>query len=155
MKFVTLDEAKAACRADDEDDALLTLYVNAAEAACMRYCGRTIFKDATEQNTATEGLQSAMTAARDALDAANAAADLIEVPELACLARAQAQRVYVKAIRKIDYDMVGQVAEDDFKAAVLMTLGHFYRNREDVASDLIAVPQNSRFYLDPYVYQGV
>ena len=69
MSFVTLAEAKLHLRVDGTDeDALIGLYINAAEQAAIKALDRGVYAD----NTA---LQTAMTAAPAELTAATAAKD--------------------------------------------------------------------------------
>lgn len=89
MDLVTIEEARAHCRADSDDDTMLEIYGAAAEEAAQNFLNRRVFKDA------------------DALEEA----------------------------------VLDNVAGDDpmvvtpvVKAAVLLILGHLYRNREEVVT---------------------
>ena len=67
MTFVTLAEAKIHLRVDGTDeDALIGLYINAAEQAAVKAMDRGVYADGT-------ALQTAMTAAPAALTAATLA----------------------------------------------------------------------------------
>lgn len=87
MELVTIEEARAHCRADSDDDSMLELYGSAAEESAQNFLNRRVFKDGSSM-------------AQAVLD--NVAGD--------------------------DPMLVTPVV----KAAVLLILGHLYRNREEV-----------------------
>lgn len=49
-------------------------------------------------------------------------------------------------------DLVGIVVNDAIRAAILLTIGHLYANRESVVTGTIAteLPMTTRYLLDPY-----
>jgi len=158
MKFVTLEQAQQYIKTDGDDDDTLTLCVDAAEAACVTYCNRSIFADEAERDAALAATPADAQAARTQYDAALAAAEEmepgIERDESILLANTiyDSQRAEISSVRR------GKIAQDDFKAAVLRTAGSFYANREDVVAGQGAtaaeLPMNSKFYLAPYFYAG-
>lgn len=85
MDLVTIEQVRAHCRADSNDDALLTAYADAAEQAAQDFLNRKVYRDA------------------DAMAAA------------------------VLAETAGDDPIVTNAA---ITAAVLLTAGHLYRNRE-------------------------
>ena len=52
MELITLEQARAHCRVDTEDDALLELYGGAAEGAAQQFLNRRVFADAASMATA-------------------------------------------------------------------------------------------------------
>lgn len=107
MELVTIDQVRAHCRAEPEDDTLLTLYAEAAEAQAQDFINRRVFKD-------------------------------IEALALAVLEdRAGDDPIVVTAA---------------IKAAVLLTTGHLYRNREEVITGTIVseMKEGARALLWPY-----
>lgn len=87
MELVTIEQARAHCRADSDDDSMLELYASAAEEAAQNFLNRRVYKDAE-------------TMAQAVLDGSAG-----------------------------DDPMV---ATSVISAAVLLILGHLYRNREEV-----------------------
>lgn len=87
VDLVTIEEARAHCRADSDDDTMLEVYGAAAEESAQNFLNRRVYKDA---GTLAQ-------AVRD-----NVAGDdpMVVTPVI--------------------------------KAAVLLILGHLYRNREEV-----------------------
>jgi hypothetical protein len=87
VELVTIEQARAHCRADPEDDALLEVYGAAAEESAQNFLNRRVFKDEDSM-------------AQAVLD--NVAGDepMVVTPVVV--------------------------------AAVLLILGHLYRNREEV-----------------------
>lgn len=87
MDLITIEEARAHCRADSGDDTMLEVYGAAAEESAQNFLNRRVYKDAD-------------TLAQAVLD--NVAGDdpMVVTPVI--------------------------------KAAVLLLLGHLYRNREEV-----------------------
>lgn len=99
--LIDLAIAKQHLRVDGvDDDAMITLYLGAAEKHASDYLGRTIYADETEQGTDTAGI----------------------------------------------------IINDAIKAAVLLTLGHLYANREDVVSGVSVsqLPNGADRLLQPY-----
>lgn len=52
MDLVTIEQVRAHCRADPEDDALLVLYADAAEQQAQDFLNRKVFHDADALATA-------------------------------------------------------------------------------------------------------
>lgn len=52
MELITLEQARAHCRADADDDALLELYGSASEGAAQQFLNRRVFPDADSMATA-------------------------------------------------------------------------------------------------------
>jgi hypothetical protein len=46
VDLVSIEQARQHCRADSEDDALLTVYADAAEQAAQDFLNRRVYKDA-------------------------------------------------------------------------------------------------------------
>lgn len=46
MELITLEQARAHCRADTDDDTLLDLYGSASEGAAQQFLNRRVFPDA-------------------------------------------------------------------------------------------------------------
>ena len=108
MSLVSLVLAKQHLRVSGTaEDALIGLYLGAAENAAMRYMNRKVYENATAMGAAV----LAGTAGTDPM-----------------------------------------VVEPDIQAAVLLTLGHLYENREDVVPGVSVtdLPKGSQHLLQPY-----
>jgi len=55
MRLVDIDQARMHCRTDSDDDAILSLYVGAAEAAVQEFLNRRVFVDAEDLADAVLG----------------------------------------------------------------------------------------------------
>lgn len=147
MKLITLEQARTHVNADsgdESDDALLTTYCNGAEAACARLANRNLYATATELQAAVSGVPAMMEAAYVAYDAAVAVAESQTDARMKAFHMAAAQTALNTATNNADaiinglaLDVAavnGQPVGDDIILAVLMTVGHSYRNRESVVA---------------------
>lgn len=158
MKLVTIDEARKHCKADGDDDDLITLYGNAAEAACARLANRNLYSTQAELTAARVASDAAMEAVYAAYDAAVLAAES---------ATSAMHRIALTDDAKSDLDRAlnarmgvvnGIVADDDVKAAVLLTLGHWYVNREEVVTGqgaaAVQLPMSASAIMSQYRWLG-
>lgn len=151
MALVTIDQAREHCKSDTADDALLGVYLAAAEKSAARLVGRNLYATPEALNNAFSTIATKMSDARAAYDTAiAAAADLDEQGKMS--AESLAQRELDKVTWEQHYVLHGIVADDDIKAAILLITGHLYRNREDVVTGVTAteVPNAARALLWPY-----
>ena len=78
MSFVTLAEAKLHLRVDGTDeDAMILLYISAAEQAAINALDRGVYADNTALQTAMTAAPAALTTATAAKEAAVAAAEAL------------------------------------------------------------------------------
>lgn len=153
MSFVTLAEAKLHLRVDGTDeDALIGIYINAAEQAAIKAMDRGVYADDTALNAAKTAAPAALTAATAAYTAAVTAADAMTDAIEQAAALQVAETAYMRA--QVAYRQVfdGIVVNDQIKAAVLLTVGHLFANREDVVvgSSVSALPHGADCLLQPY-----
>ncbi len=154
MSFVTLAEAKLHLRGVDgtEEDALIGLYINAAEQAAVKAMDRGVYADGTALQTAMTAAPAALTAATVAKEAAVAAAEAITDSTEKVAALQAAETAYMRAL--VGYRQVfdGILVNDQIKAAVLLTVGHLYANREDVVvgASVAALPNGADCLLQPF-----
>ena len=153
MSFVQLAEAKLHLRVDGTDeDALIGVYITAAEQMAMALLDRGVYADDTalgvakaaapgELDTAIAAYESAMAAAEALADKTAKAASI----QTACNGLLRAKVAYPHA-------MDGMVVNEAINAAVLLIVGHLYVNREDVVTgvSVAQMPNGAEWLLQPY-----
>lgn len=151
MNLITIEQARAHCRADAADDDLLTIYGDAAEEAAQQFLNRRVYADESTLSGARDGVPAMLEAADTAYDdAVEAADDLDGSARCAALDAAVFVRAAARArAREIDS---GIVATDDIVSGILLILGHLYRNREDVVTGPApaALPMGAHALLWPH-----
>lgn len=153
MSFVTLAEAKIHLRVDGTDeDALIGIYINAAEQAAIKAMDRGVYADNTALQAAMTAAPSVLTTATATYTAAVTAAEAMTDATEQAAALQVAETAYMRA--QVAYRQVfdGIVVNDQIKAAVLLTVGHLYANREDavVGASVSALPHGADCLLQPY-----
>lgn len=153
MSFVSLAEVKLHLRVDGTDeDALIGIYINAAEQAAIKAMDRGVYADDTALNAAKTAAPAALTDATSAYTAAVTAADAMGDATEQAAALQVAETAYMRA--QVAYRQVfdGIVVNDQIKAAVLLTVGHLFANREDVVvgASVSALPHGADCLLQPY-----
>jgi hypothetical protein len=134
------------------EDALITIWISAAESAAVEFLNRYVYVDQDALDAAIAAAPAALTTATTAYDAAIAAAALIESEVERNMATFAAEDAYAKAQTVARMTHQGIVVNDNIKAAILLTLGHLYANREDVAANVTAakLPMGACALLQPY-----
>lgn len=153
MSFVTLEEAKLHLRVDGTDeDALIGLYINAAELAAIKAMDRGVYADNTALQTAMAAAPAALTAATAAKEAAVTAAEALTDADEKAAALQAAENAYLRALVAYRQAFDGIVVNDQIKAAVLLTVGHLFANREDVVvgATVAALPHGADCLLQPF-----
>ena len=153
MSFVQLAEAKLHLRVDGTDeDALIGLYINAAEQAAVKAMDRGVYADNTALQTAMAAAPAALTAATAAKEAAVTAAEAMTDADEKAAALKAAENAYMRALVAYRQVFDGIVVNDQIKAAVLLTVGHLYANREDVVVgvSVTALPAGVDCLLQPF-----
>ncbi len=153
MSFVQLAEAWLHLRVDcTDEDALILLYISAAEQAAINAMDRCVYADSTALQTAIAAAPAALAAATAAKEAAVAAAEALTDADEKAAALKAAENAYLRA--KVAYRQAcdGIVVNDQIKAAVLLIVGHLYANREDVVvgASVSALPNGADHLLQPY-----
>lgn len=153
MSFVTLAEAKIHLRVDGTDeDALIGLYINAAEQSAVSLLDRGVYVDGTALGVAKAAapgeLDTAIAAYESAIAAAEALAD--ETAKAASIQTAGNDLLRAQVAHR--HAMDGMVVNEAIKAAVLLTVGHLYANREDVVAgvSVAQMPNGAEWLLQPY-----
>ena len=153
MSFVTLAEAKLHLRVDGNDeDALIGLYINAAEQAAIKALDRGVYADNTALQTAMTAAPAALTVATAAKEAAVTAAEALTDADEKAAALQAAENAYMRALVAYRQVFDGIVVNDQIKAAVLLTVGHLYSHREDavVGASVSALPNGADHLLQPF-----
>jgi len=152
MAIIEIELAIQHVKADDEavEDPLFALYLDSALSICQGYCNRNFYEDdVTRYQAFDEGLVE-LTACREEWDAVVATSPTWDLLD------AYSERYNEKrgqALRKVN----GCVADGAVKAAILMTFGHLYRNRQDVVvGNMTAsqLPVGAQRILQPYLHIG-
>lgn len=132
MPLLTPDECIVQCSADPADAPLLEKLLASAESAVAGHLNRAFFATAAELMAAQDALPAAAGEAQDAYDAA--------ISSAGALSNAAARKMSVDLAEerlkeaKIGFQRVlfGMVVTPRIEAAVRLTLGNLYANREEV-----------------------
>lgn len=153
MIFVTTSEAKLHLRVDSADeDALIGVYITAAEQMAIALLDRGVYADDTALGVAKAAapgeLDTAIAAYESAIAAAEALAD--ETAKAASIQTAGNGLLRAKVAHR--HAMDGMVVNEAIKAAVLLIVGHLYANREDVVAgvSVAQMPNGAEWLLQPY-----
>ena len=153
MIFVTTSEAKLHLRVDSADeDALIGVYITAAEQMAIALLDRGVYADDTALGVAKAAapgeLDTAIAAYESAIAAAEALAD--ETAKAASIQTACNGLLRAKVAHRQAID--GMVVNEAIKAAVLLIVGHLYANREDVVAgvSVAQMPNGAEWLLQPY-----
>ena len=153
MSFVSLAEAKGHLRVDGTDeDAMIGIYINAAELAAVKAMDRGVYADNTALQVAMDAAPAALSAATAAKEAAVAAAEAMNEANEQAAALKVAETAYMRALVAYRQVFDGILVDDQIKAAVLLTVGHLYANREDVVvgASAVVLPHGADCLLQPY-----
>ncbi len=153
MIFVTTSEAKLHLRVDSADeDALIGVYITAAEQMAIALLDRGVYADDTALGVAKAAapgeLDTAIAAYESAIAAAEALAD--ETAKAASIQTAGNGLLRAKVAHRQAMD--GMVVNEAIKAAVLLIVGSLYVQREDVVVGVSAaqLPNGAEWLLAPY-----
>lgn len=153
MILVTLAEAKLHLRVDSADeDALIGVYITAAEQMAIALLDRGVYADDTALQAAMTSAPAALTAATAAKEAAVTAAQAITDANEQAAAMQAAETAYMRALVAYRQAFDGIVVNDQIKAAVLLTVGSLYAQREDVVvgASVAALPNGADYLLQPF-----
>ena len=153
MSFVTTSEAKLHLRVDSADeDALIGVYITAAEQMAIALLDRGVYADGTALGVAKAAapgeLDTAIAAYESAIAAAEALAD--ETAKAASIQTAGNGLLRAKVAHR--HAMDGMVVNEAIKAAVLLIVGSLYTQREDavVGVSVEQLPNGAEWLLAPY-----
>jgi hypothetical protein len=153
MIFVTTSEAKLHLRVDSADeDALIGVYITAAEQMAVALLDRGVYADGTALGVAKAAapgeLDTAIAACVSAIAAAEALADETAIAAAIQTAGNDLLRAQVAHRQAMD----GMVVNEAIKAAVLLIVGSLYAQREDVVVGMSVeqLPNGAEWLLAPY-----
>lgn len=153
MIFVNTSEAKLHLRVDSADeDALIGVYITAAEQMAVALLDRGVYADGTALGVAKAAapgeLDTAIAAYESAMAAAEALAD--ETAKAASIQTAGNGLLRAKVAHR--HAMDGMVVNEAIKAAVLLIVGSLYAQREDavVGVSVEQLPNGAEWLLAPY-----
>ncbi len=152
MQFVTIEEVRQHCKADSGDDAMLTIYGEGAEAAAVAFLNRNVYVDnaALVAALAAVDMTSIHSAYEDAIEAADALDSDLDKQFAIDAAGIALRSAQVDA----SFVLEGMVITKNIKSAILLIVGHLYRNRETVvagqSASAVEVPMSAQWLMSPY-----
>lgn len=143
MALLTPEECIVHCRAEPDDAPLLASLLASAESAVAGHLNRAVFASAAELDAALDGLPDAAGAAQDAYEGAIARAASLDSPAARDMAIEVARQRLAEAVQSFNRTLHGMVVTPRVEAAVRLTLGSLYANREQVVvgATAVALPQ--------------
>lgn len=175
MQIVTLELLSQHCRTDGDDNELLAIYGNAAESAVMRAANRNFYLTTASMDAAVAGIEETLAEAYRKYDLAIEATKGIQSWSRRGAAIDRAETILRRVTLSQDMILHGLVldlppnwqteslatlsgAGFDVVAAILLTAGHLYRNRENVVagqgSAAVQVPQTAASLIEPLRWIG-
>ncbi len=153
MALLTPEQCRAQCRVTgDYDDATLADKLVSAEDAVAAYLNRNVYLDQAQLDDAIDGLADGAAQAQDAYDQAVAAAAGLASDAAREMALQVAEKRLAGFRLNAQRTLNGIVANGSVLAAVRLTLGHLYANRESVATGVTVaeLPLGVADLLRPY-----
>ena len=153
MIFVTTSEAKLHLRVDSADeDALIGVYITAAEQMAIALLDRGVYADGTALGVAKAAAPGELDTAIAAYESAIAAAEALADETAIAAAIQTAGNGLLRAKVAHRHAMDGMVVNEAIKAAVLLIVGSLYVQREDVVVgvSVAQLPNGAEWLLAPY-----
>jgi hypothetical protein len=133
VSIIDLAVAKGHLRIEDDyPDSQVQGKLDAAERMAAEFLNRRIFADDVELAAAIASVPAGLVSAGAAYQTALTAADSIEDQVARCAAQGYALRTYRDAQTAAFETYAGIVLNPQIEAAILLTLGHLFENRQDV-----------------------
>ncbi|ANN66466.1 head-tail connector protein [Bordetella bronchialis] len=153
MALLTAEQCRAQCRVTgDYDDAELADKLASAENAVSAHLNRNVYVDQEALDAAVNDLADAAGQAQEAYDQAVAAAAGLSSDAAREMALQVAEKRLADFRLNAQRTLNGIVANGSILAAVRLTLGHLYANRESVATGVTVaeLPLGVADLLRPY-----
>lgn len=152
---IDIDFARTFLKADGDDDDLITGQITSARNICEDYCNRKFYDTRGDQD---DDFTLALTDRATALAGRKAAmASVTGTTRDDSVTRALIWDHYIEVLADITQRINGIVIDDAINAAILITLGHLYKNREDNVStgnNVVQVPVGAQRILQPKLWIG-
>lgn len=150
--MIDLPLVRVHLKADPEDieDALITQYIESAVSICEGYCNRKFYADSTAQSA---GMDEALVELADLRLWWEGVVAEEHTPFERHMLDDQRISRYAAIRRKAQ----GIVIDGTIKAAILLTVGHLYANRQDVVvgtGPVNQLPVGAKRMLEPYLWIG-
>lgn len=135
MALVSLAQARAQVRVEtDYPEDQLAPYIDGAVDAAQAYLNRVVYESSEALAAARDAYAAAVSEAGDARSAANdSAAEIADEDEQAAALRI-AELQYQEAMKAAEGCIHGVVVNGSIRAAILLTLGNLFANRESVVT---------------------
>ena len=153
MTLISLLVAKTHLRVvGDDEDTDIELKLEAAEQSAASYLNRNLYADQSALDAAIMAAPAFFSAARQANQEAVDAAMLIEDDAERAMALVAAAERFDASSLAIVLTYRGMAITSAIKAAILLTLGHLYENREEVVVGLSVaeMPLSAKSLLRPH-----
>lgn len=147
MDFLTIQRLRDHCKTDGDDDSQLEFYGEAAERAVVADLDRMVFKDEAAWDAAIAAIPDAITASRLKYEAR-----ILALGEDDTIGHDQAWANYSRVRRAQHRVLDGIIINAAIEAAMLLTAGNLYRNREAtvVGETAVSLPNGVDALLTPY-----
>lgn len=152
---IDIDYARGFLKADGDDDTLITAQVASATKICEDYCNRVFYPDATTQQT--DFMQALVDRAAALANRKTAVATITGQTEDDNITRGMIVDHFIEVLGNITQRINGIVLDDAINAAILITLGHIYVNREDnlaTGNNVVQVPVGAQRILQSKLWIG-
>lgn len=153
MTLISMLVAKTHLRVvGDDEDADIELKLEAAEQSAASYLNRNLYNDQAALDVAMAAAPALFSTARQVNQEAVDAAMLLEDDTERDMALAAAAERFGAASSTAVLTYRGMVVTSAIKAAILLTLGHLYENREEVVVGLSVaeMPLSAKSLLRPH-----
>lgn len=147
---IDINIAQQYLKADGDDNDLIAMQIASATKICEDYCNRRFYVDQAAMDTDFTQALADYTAARTAQTAA-----LLDITDVGTIRMINDK--FGSQIALIKGRINGIVLDDAINAAILITLGHIYRNREDnlaTGNNVVQVPVGAQRMLQSKLWIG-
>ena len=152
---IDIDTARTFLKADGDDDNLITVQIGSATTICEDYCNRVFYADAEAQQ---DDFAAALVDRVNALlNRKTALATITGTETDDDDTRGLIRDHYIQVLARITQRVNGIVLDDAINAAILITLGHIYKNREDnlaTGNNVVQVPVGAQRILQAKLWIG-
>lgn len=150
--MIDLPLVRVHLKADPEDieDDLITQYIESAVSICEGYCNRKFYADSATQRA---GMDEALVELADL----HLWWEGVMVEEHTPLERHMLDDQRISRYAAIRRKAQGIIIDGTIKAAILLTVGHLYANRQDVVvgtGPVNQLPVGAKRMLEPYLWIG-